>query len=129
MGWKRTTANLNFWLPLTLWVTIAISVTGFQASFAGNRQEDQDAGRRGLATVDSLLAAGAAEIAVTTCRELLKSFATEPVYGWQIEGRLGVALLIMGEPAAAVPYLEGMVRRQPREATHHRNLGDRKSVV
>jgi Flp pilus assembly protein TadD len=73
--------------------------------------------------VDSLLAVPAPEPALAAARDLWRVWAEHPVYGWQIEGRLGLALLVAGQPAAAVPHLENTVRRHPREAAHHRNLG------
>lgn len=92
-------------------------------SMAGSDRDDQERAIRGIATVDSLLQVGQADLAVTTCRDLLRTLAKDPIYGWQIEGRLGVALLVAEEPAAAVPFLEAQVRKQPHEAIHHRNLG------
>ena len=77
----------------------------------------------GLARVDSLLADGDADSAVAVARGLVRQLGDDPAWGWQIDGRLGVALLAAGQPAEAVPLLEDASRRQPRDPAPHRNLG------
>jgi len=82
----------------------------------------QTSAQYGLANIDSLLQAAEPEQALAQVRVLWERLGTDPVYGWQIEGRLGLALLISGRADEAIPHLENMVRRQPGEAAHHRNL-------
>ncbi len=90
---------------------------------AGRWEEDEAAAVRGLVVLDSLLHVPAPTAAVATARQLWSTLGDNPYYGWQIEGRLGLALLLAGEAEAAVPHLENVIRRYPRESAHHRNLG------
>lgn len=92
-------------------------------TLAQSRRDTYDAARRGLATIDSLLAVPAASAAVDRARDLWLTVGDDPVYGWQVESRLGLALLLADEPKAALPHLESVARQQPGEALHHRNLG------
>ena len=89
---------------------------------ASNRAETADRARAGLARVDSLLEAGQTAGAVREARRLTDRFGTDPLYGWQVEGRLGLALLRDGNAAEALPYLEAMVRRNPNDHVAHRNF-------
>ncbi len=89
---------------------------------ASNRSETADRAQAGLALVDSLLEAGQAAEAVSEARRLCGQFATDPLYGWQVEGRLGLALLRAGYPDEALPYLEARMRRNPNDHSAHRNF-------
>ena len=63
------------------------------------------------ARIDSLLTAGHTTKAVRESQGLLAQLQEDPLYGWQIEGRLGLALLRDGRPAEAIPHLEAVMRR------------------
>lgn len=76
----------------------------------------------GLARVDSLLAVDQAALAVREAQRLYDRLAADPLYGWQIEGRLGLALLQLGDPVAALPHLEAVTRRNPNDHVNHRNF-------
>jgi len=76
----------------------------------------------GLATVDSLLGLDDAGLAVTEAQRQFTRHGDDPLYGWQIEGRLGLALLRDGRAAAAVPHLEALLARNPTDPEAHRNL-------
>lgn len=89
---------------------------------ASNRSDTAARAQAGLALVDSLLEVGQAAEAVVEARRLSSQFATDPLYGWQVEGRLGLALLRAGYPAEALPYLEAIVRRSPNDHVTHRNF-------
>ncbi len=89
---------------------------------ASNRSETAVRAQAGLARIDSLLEAGQAAMAVKEARRLSGQLATDPLYGWQVEGRLGLALLRAGNPAEALPYLEAVMRRNPRDHVGHRNF-------
>lgn len=78
--------------------------------------------RDGLARVDSLLNAGQEESAVREALILQNQLGDDPLYGWQITGRLGLALLRAGDPAAALPHLESVLRRHPNDPVAHRNF-------
>ncbi len=106
------------WLCLAWTLESVLPVT----AAASNRSENADRAQAGLARVDSLLEAGQAAVAVREARRLSIQFATDPLYGWQVEGRLGIALLRDGYPAEALPYLEAMVRRTPNDHVAHRNF-------
>jgi tetratricopeptide (TPR) repeat protein len=93
-------------------------------SVASNRSEAADLGRAGLARVDSLLNAGQAAAAVKAVLGLQMQLGTDPLYGWQIEGRLGLALLRAGRPAEAMPHLEAVTRRDPNDPVAHRNFAN-----
>ncbi len=104
-------------------LAVLLCVVTAEPGWTGTRQEDQLRAQRGLAIVDSLLQRGHGTEAVLVCQELLHTLSNDLIYGWQIEGRLGVALLVSQQPAAAVPYLAAVAQREPRESIHHRNLG------
>ncbi len=89
---------------------------------ASNRSETAVRAQAGLARVDSLLEAGQASMAVKEARRLSEQLAADPLYGWQVEGRLGLALLRAGNPAEALPYLEAVMRRNPKDHVAHRNF-------
>ncbi len=77
---------------------------------------------RGLAEVDSLLAAGDPGSAVQVGSGLHERWSGDPLYGWQIAGRLGLSLSRAGRNEEAVPLLETAVLGHPGEAVLHRNL-------
>lgn len=79
--------------------------------------------RTALARIDSLLAAQAWPQAVEAARSLHARQADDPYRGWQVESRLGVALLRAGDPAGAFEPLENAVRKNPASPENHRNLG------
>ena len=89
---------------------------------ASNRSETADRAQAGLALVDSLLESGQAAEAVGEARRLCAQLATDPLYGWQVEGRMGLALLRAGYPDEALPYLEAIMRRNPNDPVTHRNF-------
>jgi Flp pilus assembly protein TadD len=78
---------------------------------------------RNLALVDSLLAVGDLDLAVTEARQLQRDHGQDPYHGWQIDSRVGVGLLRLGDPEAALPSLESAVRKAPGRSEVHRNLG------
>ncbi len=85
--------------------------------------EEKAVVRPALAIVDSLLAAGRNEDALDRVRQLERDHGSSLVYGWQIEERLGVALLRLGRPEEAVSHLEGAIRIAPDIASLHQDLG------
>jgi len=93
------------------------------AALADRRADDNLKAERGLARLDSLLQVPEPEKAVEVARHLQSTIGEHPVYGWQIAGRLGLALLLTGEPEMAVPLLENAALQHPGEAAYHRNLG------
>ena len=60
------------WALATVIIVVQLNTA---LSVAASRSDDQETAIRGLATVDSLLQAGQADMAVTTCRDLLSSLA------------------------------------------------------
>ncbi|MGD9547070.1 MAG: tetratricopeptide repeat protein [Candidatus Krumholzibacteriia bacterium] len=76
----------------------------------------------GLAEVDSLLAADDPDRAVLVGSALHDRWSGDPLYGWQIAGRLGLALSRAGRNEEAVPLLETAVLGNPGDARLHRNL-------
>jgi|GEM_PF-1231232 len=91
-------------------------------SYAATRSQTADRVQAGLAQLDSLLEAGQGPAAVRAADLLFKEFGSDPLYGWQVEGRLGLALLRDGRPAEALPHLEAVMRRNPNDPLTHRNL-------
>ena len=75
-----------------------------------------------LAAVDSLLAVGEAGLALADLAQLAVQWGDDPLYGWQIADRRGLALLVSGRVAEALPWLEQTVGRDPLRASAHRNL-------
>jgi len=76
-----------------------------------------------LARLDSLLAAGAPERAVPLALRALAQWGADPLYGWQVQGRVGAALRAAGQAAEALPHIEQAVGRRPGDAGLHHLLG------
>ncbi len=93
------------------------------AAVAAGPLEPPEAAARALATVDSLMAAGqagnAAELAVAAARR----WAADPLFGWQLEGRAGAALVAAGHAEAAVPLLEAAIGARPLDGALRHQLG------
>ena len=98
-----------------LLAVILLLVTG---AAAGERAQPGDE----LAEIDRLLAAGRGAEAMARVEALSATHAEDPLYGWQLSERRGLALLLQDKPAAAMPLLEDAVRRHPGNSGHHRNL-------
>ena len=79
--------------------------------------------RAALARIDSLLTSGEVQTAFSLAADLHSRQADHLLHGWQIESRLGVIQLRMGNPREAVAYLENAVRKAPGQPENHRNLG------
>ena len=89
---------------------------------ASSRTETAARAQAGLALVDSLLGADQAALAVREARSLFDLLGADPLYGWQVEGRLGLALLRNGSPELALPHLETVMRRNLADPVGHRNF-------
>ncbi|MFO7610356.1 MAG: tetratricopeptide repeat protein [Candidatus Krumholzibacteriia bacterium] len=92
------------------------------ASAAAGRPDIRQAPER-LAAVDSLIAAGQAAQALAEVGRLAVHWRDDPLFGWQLADRRGLALLALGRFAEALPLLEETVGRRPFAAGPHRNLG------
>ncbi len=77
---------------------------------------------RGLAMIDSLLAAEALPAAVQNAKLLVAEFGQDPLYGWQLKGRLGLALVRSGDAAGAVAPLTEAIMSYGQDPVLHRNL-------
>lgn len=88
----------------------------------GTRSEVAAQAQAGMAKVDGLLADDQPAAAVREARRLFDQLGDDPLYGWQIEGRLGLALLRGGDAAQALPHLETVMRHTPNDHLAHRNL-------
>lgn len=97
-------------------------VAGGDAAAAGVLLPPADAARA-LAEVDSLLAAGRSAAAVEAALEAARRWAGDPLYGWQVEGRAGAALLAAGRPVEALPRLEAAIGLQPLDGALRHHLG------
>jgi len=107
---------VGLWLS---WMLVSVYPAPATASI---RSETAARARAGLARVDSLLEVGQATLAVREARRLFYQLGSDPLYGWQVEGRLGLALMREGNAAAAVPHLEAVMRRNPNDHVGHRNF-------
>jgi len=114
---RTLTAPLS-WVGLACLLAMAVP----DAARASIRSGAADQAQAGLAEIDSLLAAGQATAAVVQARRLQDQLGADPLYGWQVEGRLGLALLRSGNPAEALPHLEAVMRRHPNDPVAHRNF-------
>lgn len=116
-------AQLTIWQMLA-WVGLAWILGGLVPDpvSGASRSETAVLAQAGLARVDSLLEADQAALAVREARLLVEQLAADPLYGWQVEGRLGLALLRAGNSAEALPYLETTMRRNPHDPVGHRNF-------
>lgn len=75
-----------------------------------------------LARIDSLLNEARPEPAAARATRLLRQYPEDPLYTWQIEQRLGLALFKLGRAEAAVPHLEQAIRLAPQVSASHLNL-------
>ena len=76
-----------------------------------------------LAHMDSLLASGAPEQALPPALRALDRWGDDPLYGWQVKGRVGTALRAANRPAEALPHLEQALGQAPGDAGLHHQLG------
>jgi len=120
---------MPYWSLRTKWIRRAATCLACSMCFvwlgtgtAGTRSEAAVQAQAGMAKVDSLLAEGQAAAATREARRLFKKLGDDPLYGWQIEGRLGLALLRSGDPGQALPHLETVMRQNPNDHVAHRNL-------
>ena len=90
---------------------------------ASGQPDPPAAAARALATVDSLLAAGRAEAAADLAVAAARQWGADPLFGWQVEGRAGAALLAAGQAAAAVPRLETAIGARPGDGALRHQLG------
>lgn len=81
------------------------------------------AAARALARVDSLLAVGQTSAAAAEALGAVRRWRGDALYGWQVEGRAGAALVAAGRPGEALEHLEAAVGAQPGEATLRHQLG------
>ena len=77
-----------------------------------------------LEGIDRLLAAGRGAEALVRVDALTAQHGADPLFGWQLRERRGIALLQEGQLEAALPLLEETVQRRPFEPGGHRNLAD-----
>ena len=75
-----------------------------------------------LAVADSLLGCGRYEQAGRRIEAALRTLGEDPLYGWQFQERLGVALLRSGDAVGALAAFEASARANPSRASVHRNL-------
>lgn len=76
-----------------------------------------------LAGVDSLLAAGLHASAADAALAAVRRWGSDPLYGWQVEGRAGAALLAAGRPREALAHLEAAIGAQPDDSALRHRLG------
>ena len=102
---------------------VLMGVVGAGIAWGSPADEGTSEILRAIARVDSLLAVGDLPAALDEARVLKARHGNDPYQGWQIEARLGVALLRSGDPASAIPSLEYAIRTAPNLPENHRNLG------
>ena len=110
-------------IMMLMFLVLALTA-GPGTAISSLRSETAERAQAGLARVDSLLTVGQSGEAVALAVKLQEQLGTDPLYGWQIEGRLGLALLRDGRPDQAVPHLEAVMRRDPNDPVAHRNLAN-----
>ncbi len=117
-------SNLSLITRTLAWLCLAWALGSVspEVSAASTRSESADRARTGLAEIDSLLESGQSAAAVRKAQRLFKQMGADPLYGWQIQGRLGLAQLRDGKPAEALPHLEAVIRRNPNDHVGHRNF-------
>jgi len=95
-------------------------LTPFSGSFA--RRDDEAYIRAELAAIDSLFISSALDSVLVRTSNLLRVYPDDPLYSWQINERLGLALHRLGRSTAAIRYLETAILLAPQEASCHLNL-------
>lgn len=106
---------------LVLLPALALVLVGAGMGQAADRDQVRDEVNRRMAEVDSLMTVDP-PAAVARSQSLFAHYGDDPLYGWQVEGRLALSLLVADRPADALPHLETMVRIDPTEPVWHRNL-------
>lgn len=76
-----------------------------------------------LAGIDSLLAAGRSASAAEAALTAVRRWGSDPLYGWQVAGRAGAALLAAGRPQEALAHLEAAIGVQPADSALRHRLG------
>lgn len=93
---------------------------GSPAAAGGDRLPDAAVA---LAGIDSLLARGAAGEGAERALLALRRWGQDPLYGWQLAGRAGSALVAAGRPGEALAHLEAAIGAQPGDGALRHQLG------
>lgn len=75
-----------------------------------------------LLRIDDLLENGEFEQGLLLAKQCKKEYGGHPLYGWQLDGRMGLALMLMGDYSGSVPFFEAAIRIRPLEPIFHLNL-------
>ncbi len=103
-----------------LWVCLCFACS---AGIAGDlRSDNHGLIAQQLIKIDTLLAAGELEKGLALAKKVEAKYGNHELYGWQVNGKLGLALILMDRYSESVPYLEEAIRANPREPVFHRNL-------
>lgn len=105
-------------MPLLLGVAVVILCAGSAMGSA-----PPPAAREALARVDSLLAVGLPDQAAELALAGVRRWGKDPLYGWQLQGRAGAALVAAGRSREALTMLEPALQLNPRDAALHHQLG------
>lgn len=105
-------------MPLLLSVTVVALCAG-----SATGSTPPPAAREALARVDSLLAGGQPAQAAEVALAGVKRWGDDPLYGWQLQGRAGAALVAAGRNHEAIAVLEPALQLNPRDGALHHQLG------
>ena len=121
---KKSSNMLLFFLRFRgLFLQISLFLAALAAFPCGASEDALPPPRRALAVMDSLMAEGDLEPALDLARRFQAEFGEDLRHGGPAEARLGVLLLRMGKPEAALRPLENAIRKGPDRPEYHRNLG------
>jgi tetratricopeptide (TPR) repeat protein len=106
-------------IVLVVMALIFLSASALASGYSSSREK---AVVQQLADIDTLLQSGDWEQGLSLSRRLLLEYGDHPLYGWQLEGRMGLALLRGRDFSGSIPHLESAIRSKPDEPIFHRNL-------
>jgi len=104
-------------------VSICVFFACAQSVVLANQANNQQEVTQQLREIDGLLHAGHYNEGLLLAKKMKARYGEHPLFGWQLDGRLGLALILLEDYSASVNHLESAIRAQPEEPAFHKNLG------
>lgn len=112
----------NFFVTKQIIVFFCLIGSLSNAYAANPKQTHQENVSVQLLQIDALLNEGKFDLGLELTRKLVGKYGEDPLFGWQLEGRLGLVYLLLGDYAASIPHLQAATQANPRVPAFHRNL-------
>jgi len=115
-------APRQYLLSLIIFTVVGSECTYCSAVSVYSDTAEENRISSGLARIDSILVCEDYPAAVNSASVLLNQHPDCPFHTWQIQHRLGLALLKSGQPLVAITHLEAAILGEPGVAASHLNL-------